>query len=500
MVIVCRQFVSGPDHQVDSLPKDITFKKTIPEVAVLPTNTNVDTVRQLISQQNKPQHSPRNYSFTDRSRGHDLDKTSRTSRERMTMSKSESRSHKEGSSVISKSGISCVDNTRNPPKVPFKRSRRSHSQSSRIPVSERSDSRSAKASKSGTSREEKTDRHKGSHRTSLSSERAESRHKAPDETLPESSSSRSPRFHAPDRSHKPKLSSKVIAVLDLLAEVHTEDVSDVELESLLPPDLFSMSFGTFHTKLSQTDATEKIASKESEISEADAINGTSAASTADKERTDASHSLEKLSSQIRQKLIAPEPWDNEELSPSSSFEVEEDYDELVNNQSLVNIAASNKDSTYRPQHLVTTLATQWQQLIDSASKALEPSSSDSSSNDFINPAVRLDNVFDIPSSVGKLIPIQKRVRGALALPHVGVSLRYLGEDLFKCLNNELACVTADEQAIGSTGLVCPATEIAWTQRCPEAVDQSLASVLCSGDVLSATTDLFVRQTLLGAFG
>ncbi|KAF5394851.1 hypothetical protein PHET_09925 [Paragonimus heterotremus] len=447
------------------------------------------------------QHSPRNYSFTDRSRGHDLERTSRTSRERMTMSKSESRSHKEGPSLTSKGGISCVDGTRNPPsKVPFKRSRRSHSQSPRVPVSERSGSRSAKASKSGTSREEKTDRHRGSHRASLSSERAESRHKAPDGTLPESSSSRSPRFHAPDHSHKPKLSSKVIAVLDLLAEVHTEDVSDVELESMLPPDLFSISFGTFHAKLNQTDATEKTTSKESEIPEADANNGTSAASTVDKERTDALNSLEKLSSQIRQKLIAPEPWDNEELSPSSSFEVEEDYDELVNNQSLVNIAASNKDSTYRPQHLVTTLATQWQQLVDSASKTLEPPASDSASNDFISPAVRLDNIFDIPSSVGKLIPIQKRVRGALALPHVGVSLRYLGEDLFKCLNNELACVTADEQGIGSTGLVCRPTEIAWTQRCPDAVDPSLASVLCSGDVLSAATDLFVRQTLLGAFG
>ncbi|KAF8569032.1 hypothetical protein P879_01021 [Paragonimus westermani] len=86
------------------------------------------------------QRSPRNYSFTDRSRGNDLDRTSGTSRERMTTTKSESRSHKDGPSLTSKGGTSCVDGTRNPSKIPFRRTRRSHSQSPGVRVSEVSSS------------------------------------------------------------------------------------------------------------------------------------------------------------------------------------------------------------------------------------------------------------------------------------------------------------------------------------------------------------------------
>ncbi|CAL8098213.1 unnamed protein product [Calicophoron daubneyi] len=323
-----------------------------------------------------------------------------------------------------------------------------------------------------------------------------------------------------EKEHKPRHASKILAVLDLLDGLQTVSLSDDELSTILPPTVFLTSEES--TEIRSADQ-EDSSLNESKPSRPVTSNDQESAKSRQQEEnagleyiSTAADTMEKLSSQFHEKLTGPELWDSSELSPSAVDQ--DDYPEnLSNEQSLVALATSKDGLPMRSRHLMASLTTPWQELIDSADKNLTPAPLQSENSDYVLPSMPCGNYLNCTMSDSKLVPLKTRAQGALVLRMIGVSRKYLGDELLQCLSkqlDELSHSGAESEQSAVTANAPSAAklfshDVAWLHRNPipnpfvsEGTEDSstkmadFSSFTVPSGILHSRLDFLLRQRLL----
>nr|CAH8820937.1 unnamed protein product [Trichobilharzia regenti] len=289
----------------------------------------------------------------------------------------------------------------------------------------------------------------------------------------------------PDLSISNDNEQKVQALCEFLDELKCEDVSDTELDSLLPSSIIN-----FSPEINETRDNFELSSYNYTINYNDPNSVQLYSEEAEKydnilqSKSDVMFTvdtLETLSTQIRQQMSGPENWDVNELSDPIEFEGEHSANEI--DQSEINLLGSPK--------LDDNLYTLWQELVESAAQKSISVDSKLDEQDYVQ------CVGAYISGIGHrdIIPLRKRSSGLELLRNTGISRTYFGSDLLK----HLTVNNSNEES--NENNVCHSNEFpdTWANsNCENAFTGSGILDVLSKLVLplSRKTDGYLRQNLL----
>ncbi|CAH8874357.1 unnamed protein product [Trichobilharzia szidati] len=216
---------------------------------------------------------------------------------------------------------------------------------------------------------------------------------------------------------------KIQALCEFLDELKCEDVSDTELDSLLPSSIIN-----FSPEINETTDKSELSSYNYTINNNYPNSVQLYTEEAEKDgnilqsKSDVTitvDTLETLSTQIRQQMSGPENWDINDLS--DPIELEGEHSANAIDQSEINMLGSTKSDD--------NLYTLWQELIESAAQKSISVDSKLDEQDYVQ------CVGAYISGIGHrdIIPLRKRSSGLELLRNTGISRTYFGNDLLKHL-------------------------------------------------------------------
>ncbi|VDP82697.1 unnamed protein product [Echinostoma caproni] len=361
-----------------------------------------------------------------------------------------------------------------------------------------------------------------------------------------STASRSPRSSKRDsgsgKSHAPtaptsSVSSKLRPVQEHLDQLQFEAVSDTELETMLTPAVFltttSPAKDTAGTELTDLASGEQGLVESGQNKENKETLPTSSDAAADSAvTTDASKTnetkgeestalvldaLDKISSQLKQKLSGPETWD---IGAGSESEIEDDVGlgglDLFADQSVIGLTTSKTGWSTRSRQLTASLNAPWQRLVESATKELAPMDlameNKMNDRDFIQPAVCVGTPLNPQGSSfpRRLVSLQRRASGAACLSQIGISSRYLGSELrtelIHLVQEQLSTEDADKSELTSSAPeidTIGSHTVAWMDRtrdifasCGQDLPRLWFESAINFGILSGKSDHTVRRLLL----
>ncbi|TPP66435.1 hypothetical protein FGIG_11784 [Fasciola gigantica] len=366
-----------------------------------------------------------------------------------------------------------------------------------------------------------------------------------------SSTSRSPRVarrdSGPHKSHpqsssnsasSSSMSSKLRPVHEHLDQLQFEAVSDTELESMLTPTVFltaSQAKDSRRAELADPTVGSHPLTESDQGENKDVLTVTSyGPSTVSEVSTDASKvtdvkneettalvldTLDKISSQLKQKLAGAETWDTGTGSESEADIEDEaglnELDDLLTDQSVIGLTTCKPGWSTRSRQLTASLLAPWQRLVASASK--DPNSDVSavenevSGHEHIQPAVCVDTPLGSQRTLFpyRLVSLQNRSLGAACLARIGISKRFLGSELCSELTRLVREQLATEESSDELRVLPnPADNLgshtcAWLDRtrdfvssCGQELPRNWVEACANFGVLNGKSDHLLRRFLL----